>query len=112
MLSILKTNTKIAFFTGCIILLISSAGFAVQKKVLYKGIVSSFKLNIRKAPSRHSDVLIVAGKGETLNVFQKQGGIGGWMTVEYKGNIGYIKNRRSEERRVGKECRSRWSPYH
>ena len=24
----------------------------------------------------------------------------------------YKKNRRSEERRVGKECRSRWSPYH
>ena len=24
----------------------------------------------------------------------------------------YCINRRSEERRVGKECRSRWSPYH
>ena len=24
----------------------------------------------------------------------------------------YIKHPRSEERRVGKECRSRWSPYH
>ena len=23
-----------------------------------------------------------------------------------------LKNKRSEERRVGKECRSRWSPYH
>ena len=23
-----------------------------------------------------------------------------------------LKERRSEERRVGKECRSRWSPYH
>ena len=23
-----------------------------------------------------------------------------------------LKDRRSEERRVGKECRSRWSPYH
>ena len=23
-----------------------------------------------------------------------------------------IKKERSEERRVGKECRSRWSPYH
>src|SRR3712207_6861438 len=23
-----------------------------------------------------------------------------------------VENRRSEERRVGKECRSRWSPYH
>ena len=26
--------------------------------------------------------------------------------------IGLIKDTRSEERRVGKECRSRWSPYH
>ena len=25
---------------------------------------------------------------------------------------GKIMPRRSEERRVGKECRSRWSPYH
>ena len=24
----------------------------------------------------------------------------------------YLANDRSEERRVGKECRSRWSPYH
>ena len=26
--------------------------------------------------------------------------------------IGVIQDARSEERRVGKECRSRWSPYH
>ena len=25
---------------------------------------------------------------------------------------GFYPNGRSEERRVGKECRSRWSPYH
>ena len=25
---------------------------------------------------------------------------------------GSLKGTRSEERRVGKECRSRWSPYH
>ena len=24
----------------------------------------------------------------------------------------YVPHMRSEERRVGKECRSRWSPYH
>ena len=24
----------------------------------------------------------------------------------------FLKSDRSEERRVGKECRSRWSPYH
>ena len=28
-------------------------------------------------------------------------------------DVGYLSQRfRSEERRVGKECRSRWSPYH
>ena len=26
--------------------------------------------------------------------------------------IGFLAGIRSEERRVGKECRSRWSPYH
>ena len=26
--------------------------------------------------------------------------------------IAFLKTTRSEERRVGKECRSRWSPYH
>ena len=34
---------------------------------------------------------------------------------EYNDNTGEEKNGqddRSEERRVGKECRSRWSPYH
>ena len=34
----------------------------------------------------------------------------GKSPLEYlKENRGFI---RSEERRVGKECRSRWSPYH
>jgi len=26
--------------------------------------------------------------------------------------LGHVSHDRSEERRVGKECRSRWSPYH
>ena len=36
--------------------------------------------------------------------------------IEYevieKGSTGFLGIARSEERRVGKECRSRWSPYH
>src|SRR3712207_9528481 len=32
--------------------------------------------------------------------------------ARYLGEIGIGTNYRSEERRVGKECRSRWSPYH
>src|SRR3712207_8643876 len=33
------------------------------------------------------------------------------MDVEVRGKHAYVADR-SEERRVGKECRSRWSPYH
>ena len=39
------------------------------------------------------------------------GGIRHSTIGAYQGS-GYTKDQRSEERRVGKECRSRWSPYH
>ena len=44
-------------------------------------------------------------RGEKEKTKRKQGG-------ERKEGKQKWKNRRSEERRVGKECRSRWSPYH
>ena len=34
------------------------------------------------------------------------------MVIEFARNVLGMEHRRSEERRVGKECRSRWSPYH
>ena len=38
-------------------------------------------------------------------------GVGENMGTEESKKI-WEENARSEERRVGKECRSRWSPYH
>ena len=40
---------------------------------------------------------------------------GGWSQLavqRLRGNGRIVATTRSEERRVGKECRSRWSPYH
>ena len=34
------------------------------------------------------------------------------ITNNFNANNHITNNYRSEERRVGKECRSRWSPYH
>ena len=42
-------------------------------------------------------------KGEIL---AQQGAVCNRLVILTKGSV------RSEERRVGKECRSRWSPYH
>src|SRR5256885_3157326 len=34
------------------------------------------------------------------------------IVIQHTLPMKYTKQERSEERRVGKECRSRWSPYH
>ena len=68
---------------------------------------------------------------ETLNTFAPMGafmaamarfaegflamiGVGAWMEegIFFPVTVEYVYDERSEERRVGKECRSRWSPYH
>ena len=37
---------------------------------------------------------------------------GGGVLTGWRGDVAVPLAARSEERRVGKECRSRWSPYH
>ena len=52
-------------------------------------------------------VVTAARKGR----YQDRGVLNGPLCILY-GVGGLIISFRSEERRVGKECRSRWSPYH
>ena len=50
--------------------------------------------------------LVISERGLTHNTYER---------FLNNGNscVAYLENQtRSEERRVGKECRSRWSPYH
>ena len=49
--------------------------------------------------------MIARGKGQIL----QNSSVLGFVSFKYRG--AYVASR-SEERRVGKECRSRWSPYH
>ena len=46
---------------------------------------------------------------EGLDAFQRQLKR---FDIRVKGRNSDVVEKRSEERRVGKECRSRWSPYH
>ena len=61
---------------------------------------------------KHADAFIAlpSGLGTLEEIFH----ISSWaqLHIHHK-PIGLLNvNGRSEERRVGKECRSRWSPYH
>ena len=49
-------------------------------------------------------MLILLGDGVVANVTLNKSGMKGAGSIQI--------TIRSEERRVGKECRSRWSPYH
>ena len=49
----------------------------------------------------------LSGKGARVAIFDVKADKGESLAEEIGNNV-----IRSEERRVGKECRSRWSPYH
>ena len=56
-------------------------------------------------------VLIQRGAGQQIGLMDELYRSAGASLVESATEV-YAKSQRSEERSVGKECRSRWSPYH
>ena len=81
------------------------------KEAIHVDIVTSDLLVIEFADNEEKAKIYMADDGQTYY-------IGDYATpdelfiammkeIEYE-----LKTSRSEERRVGKECRSRWSPYH
>ena len=51
-------------------------------------------------------------KNPALSPEERANDLVGRLTLEEKAALMQNTSPRSEERRVGKECRSRWSPYH
>ena len=93
-------------------------------------IVPKGRLKIRNDDGSLSAVLPVIGYANITDlldvhvispadgdVFQYSASAGGWRWPPWRGLCRSARqpppaSSRSEERRVGKECRSRWSPYH
>ena len=71
-----------------------------------------------RAGGKISDILVTAANDRRELKFlegERRRSIASYISViwtSYGVFLGVIVVLRSEERRVGKECRSRWSPYH
>ena len=84
----------------------------VQKKVndlWYPQSVTWGKAVTTREVADELSVLSTVTRGDTYAVMENLGRV----LSNFMGQGRTVKiNGRSEERRVGKECRSRWSPYH
>ena len=78
---------------------------AAEEQVLFWGKLDDFASALRKL----SRVMHHGDEGEFSRIMEPQ------LIARIDaliGNFQYSARIRSEERRVGRECRSRWSPYH
>ena len=73
---------------------------AEERKFPYQAIVETDGEYVRSGPGPNFYPTDKLKKGDKVTVIRHD--LGGWCMI----------TPRSEERRVGKECRSRWSPYH
>ena len=87
---------------GCILFLILSFGFVSAQN-------NSVDFNDAPISWWFEEFKIWIASFETGQIIQQGGGIA-LNGSQFFHNEGHYN--RSEERRVGKECRSRWSPYH
>ena len=73
-------------------------------------------MTLRDAAALSAGSLVRSPARTLLTILGLGVGIGAILTVVTLGGAGQTQVEteiaRSEERRVGKECRSRWSPYH
>src|SRR3989449_11553678 len=69
------------------------------------------KGNIPDRPVKVGHTTFLTGPAELLGGPGQRGHVLAQEEINAQGGL-LGKRKRSEERRVGKECRSRWSPYH
>ena len=70
--------------------------------------LSSMKVSQLRILCKDKGLLVSGNKEALITRILEDSGISASLTTSSDSK----KELRSEERRVGKECRSRWSPYH
>ena len=80
------------------------------KKVMVCLMAVVFAIGTAAVPAITKKSIVNASSKPVIEEVEYKGN--GKVEVDFYGKVQYKNTTRSEERRVGKECRSRWSPYH
>ena len=105
---------KVAFFGifAILILLISLVIFGVHRATWFMKMLHRFQDSTSQISVRFALTLLVGFVGLAYG-FGAEAILGAFLAgVAFRSVYKETTEIRSEERRVGKECRSRWSPYH
>src|SRR3989449_8032226 len=86
----------------------SCIAFCVLAWSMQTGIIVPAASELERAPQAPGKLAVVMAAN--LSAFMLVGGLSSLLAEQLQGARSQLL--RSEERRVGKECRSRWSPYH
>src|SRR5574340_1594128 len=86
--------------------LLAAGGEAAKTADETAKLLTNFSINMAGRASTAEKLITPKEIADRLNIFRAEPG------QEISDVARARRNQRSEERRVGKECRSRWSPYH
>ena len=87
--------------------------FMIVKNILEQELGEDYRKNIVATTDKKTGILRQISEQEGYKTFVVPDDVGGRFSVfSAVGLLPFALVGRSEERRVGKECRSRWSPYH
>src|SRR5258708_35351833 len=81
----------------------------IERNLKQKALMFAYRV---EADRQHHLADIAAQEGQAAGARATVIDPTGRVLADSEADPGTMENQRSEERRVGKECRSRWSPYH
>src|SRR3989475_12492772 len=87
------------------LLLLKTLTMIAHAELLIKLRLQGEPFSVANLPLNDPQVFALLSSGKTMGLFQLE-------SAGMRDLLTGLRPDRSEERRVGKECRSRWSPYH
>ena len=113
----LLNNFSLTFFFICLMIINTEYSMANPKTALIKFDLSGKSISFESPVNYSKDYPWPKETQYRINIYDKDIYKSQYTDLENTFSIrqsywDYDRSFRSEERRVGKECRSRWSPYH